>query len=130
MSLPNEVEKLMRELIGFKKVINQTNLAFSEPNFHDVVDYAAKLQRYLASGYSVALLVSVSFMYNEKPTLSYPEHWVGLGSISIDQASKTIAMQLFTWGELGYSSYWKGNKNCTISFDVFIDTLYGYVAGK
>jgi uncharacterized Zn-binding protein involved in type VI secretion len=127
MSLPNEVEKLMRELIGFKKVINQTNLAFSEPNFHDVVDYAAKLQRYLTSGFSVALLVSMSFLYNKKPTLSFPEHWVGLGSISVDKASKMITMQLFTWGKYGHQYYW--NKTYKISFDVFIDTLYGYVAG-
>jgi hypothetical protein len=129
MSLPNEVEKLMRELIGFKSVVNKTNLAFSKPNFYDVVNYAQKLQNYLASGYSVALLVNMGFLYNEKRAFSIPEHWVGLGSISVNQASKTITMQLFTWGESGYIDYWLSDKH-VISFDVFIDNFYGYVAGK
>jgi hypothetical protein len=126
ISLPNEVEKLMRELIGFGSVINKTNLAFSKPNFYDVVNYAQKFQNYLASGYSVALLVNMGFLYNEKRAFSIPEHWVGLGSISVK--NNEIIMQLFTWGADGKQNYW--DKEYKISFDIFVDNLYGYIAGK
>ena len=44
-----------------------------------------------------------------------------LEKISINESKKTITLEVFTWAEI---------KSWTVSFEVFKDGYYGYVAGK
>ena len=113
----------MRSLVG-----NHTDLVLSEPDFLSVISYANSLKKRQDEGYSIALLVSMSILERVKPKISIPEHWIGLGDIEVLETSKTIKIKVFTWGSYGHIYYW--NRPLEISFDIFIDTIFGYIAGK
>lgn len=74
-------------------------------------------------GYSIGLLINVdNFKYNKKSIFSIPNHWVGLRGIQLDENNENISITVFTWGNT--------NKVWSISYDVFKDGYFGYVAGK
>ena len=125
-SLPFEVAKLMKKLAGLTGIENNTNLVFSRTNFLAATKYLKDLESKLISGESIALLINMGLIYGEKSYPSKPEHWIGLNAINIDEKKQTVTMNIFTWGQYGHNKY----KQIAISFDVFIDNVYGYVSGK
>ena len=120
LSLPKDVAKMMKKILGYSKIINNTNLFTSKWN--GAKDSFTELSSKLTNGYKIALLIeSKNFTNNKKEFISKPTHWVILEKISINESKKTITLEVFTWAEI---------KSWTVSFEVFKDGYYGYVAGK
>nr|WP_315032606.1 hypothetical protein [uncultured Chryseobacterium sp.] len=121
LTFPNEVEKMMKNILGYKDVKNETNLATSK--WASAKNSANELSQLLTDGYSVGLLITAeNFQHNTKGVFTIPNHWVGLKSITIDEAGGKIVLTLFTWGDI--SKVW------TVLYDPFEDGYFGYVAGK
>jgi len=120
LSLPKDVAKMMEKILGYSKIINDTNLFTSKWN--GAKDSFTELSSKLTNGYKIALLMkSDNFKYNTKTKSLIPSHWVGLKKISIDESKKTITLDVFTWAKI---------ESWTVSFDAFEDGYFGYVAGK
>jgi hypothetical protein len=125
-TLPHEIEKLMKEVLGFKKIINDTNLVFNKDS-QDFGEISArelkKLQDLYLDGYQICLFINTNMIYNkESAILSTIEHWVvfeGIigGTISWDEYD----FKVFTWGAV---------EKITINPESFRSNYYGYVAGK
>ena len=121
LTFPNEVEKMMKNILGYKDVKNETNLITSK--WANAKDSANELSQLLADGYSIGLLITAeNFQHNNKATFSIPNHWVGLKTITIDEQGGKIILTLFTWGDI--------NKVWTVLYDPFEDGYFGFVAGK
>lgn len=50
-----------------------------------------------------------------------PTHWVGLIDINSNDATELVNVNVYTWG---------GTRIWTLSYDVFHDGYFGYIAGK
>ena len=122
-SLPSDVSKYMKELVGLD-VYDDTNIAMSVPTDQTIVSYLQSLQTKLTNGVCIALLINVDMLFNRKPFFTTPNHWIGLHGISFNAQTKKITLDFYSWGELA------ANKRSGILFDVFIDCCFGYIEGK
>lgn len=121
LTLPNEVESMMKHILNYNSIKDETNLITSK--WQNTYNSVEELRHLLENGYSIGLLIDVdNFINNKKSTISYPKHWVGLNDIFVDTINEKISVKVFTWGIT--------DKLWTVSFDVFKDGYYGYVAGK
>ena len=121
LTLPNEVETMMRRILGYTEVKEKTNIATSK--WSSTINSFNELSDLLANNYSVALFINANnFINNKKGLFSIPNHWVGLKNISIDEVKEKVIVTVFTWGRIDV--VW------TVDFDVFKDGFFGYVTGK
>ncbi len=125
-TLPHEIEKLMKEVLGFNKIINDTNLVFNKDSqaFGEIsARELKKLQDLYLDGYNICLFINTNMISNKKSgILSTIEHWVvfeGIigGTISWDEYD----FKVFTWGRI---------EKIIINPESFRSNYYGYVAGK
>ncbi|MGR3789802.1 hypothetical protein ACUXZJ_02640 [Flavobacterium sp. TN-1] len=120
LTLPNEVASLMKNILNYSDVINDTNLVTSK--WQNPKESVGILNEKLNKGYKIGLLISVdNFQKNKNPLFTIPTHWVGLNSVILNEPNKLITISVFTWG---------GIKDWTLSFDSFQDGYFGFVAGK
>ncbi|WP_438711616.1 hypothetical protein ACSTS3_03255 [Aquimarina muelleri] len=125
-TLPHEIKKLMKEILGFKNIINDTNLIFNK-NSQDFGEISAKelkkLQDLYLEGYDICLFINTNMINNIKSgVFTTIEHWVvfeGIvgGTLSWDE----YEFKVFTWG---------GFENIINNPESFRSNYYGYVAGK
>ncbi|MCX8523668.1 hypothetical protein OF897_07000 [Chryseobacterium formosus] len=121
LTLPHEVEAMMKNILAYTDIKDETNLATSK--WSSTKSSAEELLDLLKTGYSIGLLINVdNFKHNKKSIFSTPSHWVGLRGISLDESNEEISVNVFTWGNI--------NKTWVMSFAVFKDGYFGYVAGK
>lgn len=121
LTLPNEVESMMKHILNYNSIKDETNLITSK--WQNTYSSVEELKYLLENGYSISLLIDVdNFINKKKSAISYPKHWVGLNDIFVDTVNEKISVKVFTWGIT--------DKLWTVSFDVFKDGYYGYVAGK
>jgi|GEM_PF-1168165 len=125
-TLPHEIEKLMKEVLGFKKIINDTNLVFNKDSqaFGEIsARELKKLQDLYLDGYQICLFINTNMIDNiESGIFTTIEHWVvfeGIidGTISWDEYD----FKVFTWGSI---------KKVLVNPESFRSNYYGYVAGK
>ena len=125
-TLPHEIEKLMKEVLGFKQIINDTNLVFNKDS-QDFGEISArelkKLQDLYLNGYQIFLFINTNMIYNkESAILSTIEHWVVFEGI----IGGTIS-----WGEYDFKVFtWGGVEDVIVNPESFRSNYYGYVAGK
>jgi len=118
MTFPHTVEALMKDILGFKNIIDKTNLATSK--WTSVQNSVKEMQTKLNEGYIIAWFINTNaIIYSKKDDFSIPNHWVGLESISL--SGDIVSYRIYTWGSL---------KNGTVNIDNYKDGNYGYVAGK
>ncbi|WP_345990827.1 hypothetical protein AAEU33_02370 [Chryseobacterium sp. Chry.R1] len=121
LTLPHEVASMMKNILSYTDVKNETNLVTSK--WASAKNSANELSGLLTSGYSIGLLITAgNFQNNSKGTFTIPNHWVGLKGVTLDEKNEKVILTLFTWGDI--SKVW------TVSFDPFEDGYFGYVAGK
>ena len=120
LTLPNEVASIMKDIANYKDVINDTNLVTSRTRGASI--WVKKLQDKLSQGYRIGLLIdSDNFSKNKKSTFTIPTHWVGLININSNDSTQLVDVEVYTWG---------GTRKWTLSYDVFKDGYFGYIAGK
>jgi len=120
LTLPNEVASIMRNIANYQDVINDTNLITSRTRGASI--WAKKLQDKLNQGYRIGLLIdSDNFSKNKKSTFTVPTHWVGLININSNDTTELVDVEVYTWG---------GTRKWILSYDVFKDGYFGYIAGK
>lgn len=120
LTLPHEVAQLMKDMANYKDVINDTNLVMSRSRSASV--WVNKLQDKLKLGYRIGLLIdSDNFSKNKKSIFTVPTHWVGLIDINCNDITELVDVNVYTWG---------GTRIWTLSYDVFKDGFFGYIAGK
>ncbi|MGV0919328.1 hypothetical protein ACTS94_02900 [Empedobacter falsenii] len=121
LTLPNEIDTMMRRILNYIDIKEETNIATSK--WSSAKNSYIELSDLLANNYSIALFINAdNFTNNKKGFFSIPNHWVGLKNISIDEINETFSVTVFTWGKI--DEVWK------VDFDVFKDGFFGYVAGK
>jgi len=120
LTLPNEVASVMKDIANYHDVINDTNLITSRTRGASI--WVRKLQDKLKEGYRIGLLIdSDNFSKNKKSIFTLPTHWVGLININSNDSAELVDIEVYTWG---------GIRKWTLSYDVFKDGYFGYVAGK
>lgn len=118
---PNEVHGMMKNIMSYSDIKDKTNILSSK--WSSAKKSSEELKEALTDGYSIALLISAdNFSKNEKSFLTFPNHWVGLKDIFIDEANEKINVKVFTSGDV--------SRSWTLSVDSFEDGYFGYVAGK
>lgn len=127
-TVPRELMKLMKEILGFKSVMDNTNVVFNKGTLPwDGEDSSsreiAKMQELYLKGYAVIMLINTNMLYKKKSSLvSSIEHWVVFdgvigGTITWDEYD----FKVFSWGEI---------RNVVVNPEVFSSNFYGYVYGK
>ena len=121
LTLPNEVEGMMKNILCYTDVKDKTNLVTSK--WASAIESVNELTENLKLGYKIALLIKCdNFQKNTKSFFTVPDHWVGLNGISVNESNEEITVVVFTWGNI--SKVW------TMSFESFEDGYFGFVAGK
>ncbi|MGG6229193.1 type VI secretion system tube protein TssD [Tenacibaculum sp. SDUM215027] len=121
LTLPNEIETIFKKINNFSDVIDETNLITSK--WSNSTDSVSQLKKLIQDNYKVAILIEGSaFQNNKKASFSVPTHWVGVLDVIDNSKNEEIEILVYTWG--------KKNKKWKLSYDVFEDSYYGYVAGK
>jgi hypothetical protein len=86
-----------------------------------VIKSLDEIKSYLSKGYRVAMLIRMNMLENEISYSPIPEHWIGVHYLDYDATSRTIEMEVFTWGTK--QPYPK------IRFDVFYSNFLGFAKG-
>ncbi len=121
LTLPNEIETIFEKINNFNDVIDETNLITSK--WFNSSDSVSELKKLIKDNYKIAILIEgSSFQSNKKASFSVPTHWVGVLDIIDNSKNKEIQVLVYTWG----TKY----KKWKMSYDVFKDSYYGYIAGK
>ena len=121
LTLPNEIETIFKKINNFNGVIDETNLMTSKWSSSN--DSASELKKLIQENYKIAMLIEGSaFQTNQKSSVSFPTHWVGVLDIIDDSQNKEIEVLVYTWGTK--------HKKWKVTYEVFKDSYYGYVAGK
>jgi hypothetical protein len=119
-TLPNEVATIFKNISNYSDVINDTNLATSK--WQSVSNSSKQLKEKLNQGYKIGIFInSTNFSQNTKPTFTIPNHWVGLIDITHNDKTEEVTLTVFTWGSV---------VNWTVSYHIFKDGYFGFVAGK
>ena len=141
-TLPRELVKVTKEILGFTSVVDNTNVVFNKGTlFWDGENSSsreiAKMEELYSKGYSIVMFINTKMLEQRKETidgkvviktgvksglLSTFEHWVVFegvigGTINWDE----FDFKVFTWGEI---------RNVTINPEAFGSNFYGYVYGK
>lgn len=146
-TLPNEIKKLMKVILGYSDVIDNTNTVFNKGTLPwDGEDSSAreiaKMSELREKGYSVIMLVNTN-MIKQDEVIFYKagkkykiieepakksgffdtlEHWIVFEGIIGDTINwDEYDFKVFTWGEI---------KKIIINPDIFSSNYYGYVYGK
>jgi len=146
-TLPNEIKKLMKGILGYSNIIDNTNLIMTKGALQWDGEASssreiAKMNELTKQGFSVVMLVNTNMIEKEaidvvkgkirytrdlEPAkksglLSTLEHWVVFdeiigGSLTWDE----FDFKIFTWGTM---------KDIIIKPEIFSTNYYGYVYGK
>jgi hypothetical protein len=127
ITLPGRLKMLNEKLLGFKNVIDNTNLYFNKTGWiwGATIDDIADLINAKEEGYEVYLLVGINMLYNTvtNSVFATAEHWIVLESIK-HGASGYVELTVYTWGRD------PSKKVYVLSYDVFRTNYYGYVKAK
>lgn len=118
LTLPHIVKSLMKNILNFKDIHDETNLLTSK--WANVASSVLDIQRKINAEYAIFVLINANeIMNNAKVVISIPNHWVCLENISIKDSQ--VNMKVFSWGEL---------LSIVVNEENFKDGYYGYLAGK
>ena len=121
ITYPYEVKILMNKVLNYPIIKDKSRVVTS--SFDDVEKSVEELQQNIREHYSIALLITKkNFKDNDKPLLTIPDHWVGLKDIRKNSIKQEVILTVFSWGYTSLS--W------IVSYDVFKDGYFGYIAGK
>lgn len=127
-TVPRELCKLMKEILNFTSVTDNTNVVFTKGAlFWDGEDSSsrevAKMQELYLAGYSVCMLINTNMLKNVSAGIfSTIEHWVVFeGIIGGTITPDLYDFEVFTWGEI---------RKLRITPETFSSNFYGYVYGK
>lgn len=146
-TFPNEIETLMKGILGCSNVVDNANMVFNKGSMlwdgeGSSAREIAKMQQLYLDGYNIVMLVNTN-MIEQKQVLfskggknyiiqgkkaqksglfSTMEHWIVFegvigGTISWDEYD----FKVFTWGEI---------KDVIVDPEIFSTNYYGYVYGK
>ncbi len=121
ITYPYEVKLLMEKVLNYSIIKDKSRIVTS--SFTDVEESVEELQKNIREHYSIALLISKkNFEDNDKPFFTIPNHWIGLKDIRKNSTKQEVTLIVFSWGYTSLS--W------VVSYDVFKDGYFGYIAGK
>lgn len=127
-TVPSELGHLMKEILNFTSVTDNTNVIFTKGTlFWDGEDSSsrevAKMQELYLAGYSVCILINTKMLSNVSAGIfSTIEHWVVFeGVIGGTITPDLYDFEVFTWGEI---------RKIKITPETFSSNYYGYVYGK
>ena len=147
-TFPNEIEKLMKGILGYSNIVDNTNMittkgALPWDGEGSSAREIAKMNELTTKGFSVVMLINTN-MIEQKRILFYKkdgklyeikgkkaqksgllsalEHWVVFDEVIGGTISwDEYDFKIFTWGEM---------KNIVIDPEIFSTNYYGYVYGK
>lgn len=127
ITLPSRIEMLCKDLLGFDKIVNNTNLYYNKSNWlwGSTTGDIAELIKAKEEGYEIFLLVNMNMLYNElsNSIFSTAEHWIVLEEI-VHYKPGFVKIKVYTWGQNPNSKYY------IFEYNVFKTNYYGYIKTK
>lgn len=127
-TLPNEIVKLMKQLLNFKNVTDYTNF-FTTKGYliwdgkFSATRELAVMQDLYKSGFEVVMLINANMLYNKVSGVTdLPEHLVVFEGLKDD----TLSFELFKFKVFSYGEIF----NLSLSPTMFTTNFYGYIYGK